>query len=172
MKQDGNTRKNLARLRQALDTFGADPNRWPVAERAGLEALVKADKPAARLLLEAQALARVMNAAPGGRASAALSARIVAAAIDDPVRKAVVVPLSPAHGADRQTFSIKRAALMWPAAALAASFAFGLYMGIAGIGAAAVESVFYVAMTDSSGTDEDGISWLEDSAGVDEEGLL
>jgi hypothetical protein len=159
-------------LRQVLDTFGADPNRWPSAERVGLEALVKADQPAKRLLVEAQALARVMDAAPTGRASSALSARIVAAAIDDPVREAVVVPLSPAHGTDRQTFSIKRAALMWPAAALAASFAFGLYMGIAGIGAAAVESVFYVAMTDSSGNDEDGISWLEDSAGADEEGLL
>jgi len=172
MKQDGNTKKKLARLVKVLDTFGADPNRWPAGERAVLEALVKADKFAAQLFVEAKALARVMDAAPALRASAALRARIVAAALEDPAREATVVPLALTRGQVGQTFSIRRAASMWPAAALAASFAFGLYMGVAGYGGTAVESVFQVAMTESSGNDDGSISWLEDSAGTDEEGLL
>lgn len=172
MKQDGNTKKNLTRLVEVLDTFGADPSRWPAAERAVLEALVRTDKSAAQLFVEAKALARVMDAAPALRASAALSARIVAAALEDPARTATVVPFELTRGQTRQTFSIRRAASMWPAAALAASFALGLYMGVAGIGGTAVESVFQVAMTKSSGTDADSISWLEDSGGADEEGLL
>ena len=172
MKHDGNTKKKLTRLVEVLDTFGADPNRWPAAERTVLEAFVKADKSAAELFIEAKALARVMDAAPAGSASAALSARIVAAALEDPAREATVVPLAPTRRQAGQTFSIRRAASMWPAAALAASFAFGLYMGIAGIGGTAVEDVLRVAVTESSGNDADSFSWLEDSAGADEEGLL
>lgn len=169
MKQDGNIKNKLDRLKHVLDTFGADSTRWPVADRTALEAHAGTNKSAARLVNEAKALARVMNAAPELHASAALREQIVAAALDDPGREVTVVPFASAR---RQVFSSQRTASMWPAAALAASFAFGLYMGVSGFGGAAVESVFQVAMTETSGNDAGSISWLVESAGGDEEGLL
>jgi len=172
MKQDGNTKKTLELLEGVLDAFGADSNRWPDAERAVLETLVRTNKPAARLLDEAKALARVMDAAPSLRANTELSARIVAAAIDDAGREAKVVPLVLNSSRSNRSLSIRNTAPMWPAAALAASFAFGLYMGIAGYGGTALEGVFQIALTESAVNDANSISWLEDGAGGDEEGLL
>ena len=172
MKQDGNTKKQLGRLENVLNVFGADPNRWPAAKRDVLEDLVRTDKSAAKLLDEAEALMRVMDTAPARLANTALRTRIAAAALDDPTRDATVVPLAPKRGQTGRTFPIRRAVSMWPAAALAASFAFGLYMGISGFGGVAVESVFQVATTEYNGNDIDSVSWLEESTGADEEGLL
>ena len=169
MKQDGNIKNKLDRLEHVLDSFGADSTRWPAADRAALESFTETNKSAARLMNEAKALARVMDAAPAFHASAALREQIVAAALEDPGREASVVPLRSARG---KVFFSRRAASMWPAAALAASFAFGLYMGVAGFGGAAVESVFQVAMTETSQNDASSISWLVESASGDEEGLL
>ncbi len=172
MKQDGNTMNQLDRLANLLDTFGCDPDRWPAAERAVLESFMRTDKSAKQMFVEAKALARVMDTASAGNASAALSARIVASALEDPAREARVVPLAPKHARTGRPFSIRRAASMWPAAALAASFAFGLYMGVSGIGGTEVEGVLQIAMTESSGNDADAISWLEDISAGDEDGLL
>ncbi len=76
-----------------------------------------------------------MALAPAGRADAALKARIVQAALDGGSRDARVVPLSAARARQERGsgFGSGRTAL-WPAAALAASFALGLYLGIAGVG--------------------------------------
>jgi hypothetical protein len=172
MKQDGNTKKTLERLEDVLDTFGADSNRWPEAERTMLETLIRTNKPAARLVDEAKALARMMDAAPSLRANTELSARIVTAAIDDAVREAKIVPLALKRGRASLPFSTRNTASVWPAAALAASFAFGLYMGIAGYGGTALEGVFQIALIESSADDANSISWLEDSTGGEEEGLL
>ena len=171
MKQDGDTKKKRDRLEEMLNTFGADQNRWPAAERTELENYVKTNKSARTMCAEAKALAKVMDAAPVLRASPALSERIVSAALDDTAREATIVPLALKSRQAERPFSLLRSASIWPAAALAASFAFGLYMGVAGIGGTAVEGVFQIAMTEISATDADSFSWLEDSAGGDEEGL-
>lgn len=172
MKHDGNKNNKLDRLEELLDTFGADLERWPAAERSALEAFAGTDKPARQMFAEAKALERVMDAAPAGSNSAALKAKIVAAALEDPTREATVVPLMQNHARSGRSFSIRSPQSMWPAAALAASFAFGLYMGVSGIGGAAVEDVLQITMSEFTANDSGGISWLEESAAGNEEGLL
>ena len=172
MNHDGNKKNELDRLEELLDTFGADPERWPAAERSALETFAGTDKLARQMFVEAQALERVMDAAPAGSVSAALKAKIVAAALEDTTREATVVPLMQDHARSGRLFSIRPAQSMWPAAALAASFAFGLYMGVSGIGGVAVEDVLQVAMGEITANDAGSISWLEESAAGNEEGLL
>jgi hypothetical protein len=172
MTQGKDTKKQIARLEQVLDTFGANPARWPVSDRAALEVLVETQHQARRLLDEAQALERVMDVAPMVKASDALKARIVTAAINDPEREASVVPISASPDRPEYSLRARRAALMWPAAALAASFAFGLYLGVSGVGGQAFEDAFQISAISGSGGDADTISWLDDSNGSDAEDLL
>ncbi|HKP57062.1 MAG TPA: hypothetical protein VJV78_10090 [Polyangiales bacterium] len=51
----------LARFRELIDAYGAMPARWPVAERAAAEALVRNDAQAARLLAEAEPLDALLD---------------------------------------------------------------------------------------------------------------
>jgi len=169
MNEDKRIQQQLARLEKMLDIFGADAKRWPAHERGALQAFIEANPDARQLLGEARALARVLDAAPASRAGAALKARIVAAAIADAGRDARIVPIQAARF---RSMPVRRVRAMWPAAALAASFAFGLYLGVAGIGATVVDGAFQEAMAGTYQTGEDTISWLEDSAGVSEEGPL
>ncbi len=170
--QDKDTKKGLARLEEMLDTFGADPARWPVSERAALEALAGTQDQARRLIDEAQALERVMDTAPVLKASHALKARIVAAAANDAVREARVLPITASPGRSEHSLRVRRSALMWPAAALAASFAFGLYLGVSGVGGQAFEGAFQIAAINGAGGDEEAIFWLEDDSGPDAEDML
>ncbi len=168
MNEGKNTQQQLARLERVLDIFGADADRWPAHERGALRAFIETNPDARQLLGEARALARVLDAAPASKASAPLKARIVAAAIEDTGRGARVIPIHTARSRSVQAMPARRVRAMWPAAALAASFAFGLYLGVAGIGATVVDGAFQVA----SNSGEDTIFWLEDGAGVGEEGPL
>lgn len=172
MTQSNNVQQELIRLESVLDTFGADPKRWPVSERRILEALIEINADARLLLGEARAVARVMDAAPVSQASATLKSRIVNAAIADAGRDARIVPIETARPGGGQSMSARRSGSIWPAAALAASFAFGLYLGVAGIGGTAVDGAFEIAMSGASGGDGDAISWLEDGAVANEEGPL
>jgi len=173
MTQAKNIEKELARLETVLDIFGSDPNRWPARERVALEALIETNADARRLLGEALALARVMDTAPASKASASLKSRITTAVIEDTGRDARIIPIQAARTRSMQPLSVRRGGrAMWSAAALAASFAFGLYMGVAGIGGTAVDGAFQIAPNGTSGGDADSISWLEDGAGADEEGPL
>ncbi len=172
MTKGNNVQRKLTRLEGVLDTFGADSRRWPGAERRTLEALIEKNADARRLLGEASAMARLMDAAPAPEASAALKSRIVAAAIRGAGRDARVVPIKAARSRTAQSASARRMGAIWPAAALAASFAFGLYLGAADIGGAAVDGAFEIAMSGVSNTDADSISWLDDGGAVNEEGPL
>ena len=173
MTQDQNAQLKRARLETVLDTFGSDPNRWPAHERGALEAFIETDADARRLLGEALALTRVMQAAPASKASAGLKSRIAAAINEDTGRGARIVPIQAARTRSAQPLSMRRRhRAVWSAAALAASFAFGLYMGVAGIGATTLDSAFQIAPNGTSGGDAGSISWLEDGAGADEEGSL
>ena len=73
------------RLHELADAYGADLRRWPASERAFAESLLAADPSLKAVLDEAATLDALLNAAPAPVPSAALTARILAAA---PKRKA------------------------------------------------------------------------------------
>ncbi len=151
MAENGKTM--LARLEEVLDTYGSDRARWPAGERQALERVIAKDAQAARLLGEATALDRMLALAPAGEASPALASRIVAAAVADGSREARVVPITAARP-ERRTkgggFSI-RSSLMAPAAALlAASFAFGIYLGAEVVDPTGITASFNTAALDTA----------------------
>jgi hypothetical protein len=63
---------DLARFSELLDTYGADPSRFPEADRTRAQALLARDAGARRLLTEARALADAFDAMPEPEPSAAL----------------------------------------------------------------------------------------------------
>jgi len=70
----------LERLRELLETYGAAEPRWPDAEREAARRLI-AESTAARALRDAAAdLDRLLDALPAEAPSAALAARVLAAA--------------------------------------------------------------------------------------------
>lgn len=68
------------RLHELADAYGADLRRWPASERAFAESLIAADPSLKAVLDEAAALDALLDAAPKPVPSAALIARILAAA--------------------------------------------------------------------------------------------
>lgn len=170
MKMTKNSKQKPARLELVLDIYGPDKMRWPADERAELTSLFETDPQARRLYAEAKALSHAMNAVPKVSASDDLKARIAAAAANDPTHEAKVVPISTGRNRSVGSHVPDPFAPVWPAAALAASFALGLYLGIAGVGSPAVEGAMHVSGLAGTGTDTDGIIWLED--GADSEGVL
>ena len=161
MTQDPN---RLAELQQVLDVYGAEAGRWPEAKRERLLAFAASDAAGARLLKEAKALDAVLAKAPSGHASDALKAAIVAAAVGDGSREARVVPLNAARHEPVRRSSWQAFAL------LAASFALGLYLGIAGLADTTLQSTFQLAALGQSVEDGEDIfspsgGWLSDDEG-------
>jgi len=70
----------LARLTTVLEAYGANPQRWPAAERTGLQALVRTVPEAHHLFAEAQALDRRLDTVPEPTASPELLAAVLGAA--------------------------------------------------------------------------------------------
>ena len=68
------------RLHELADAYGADLRRWPASERAFAESLIAADPSLKAVLDQAAALDALLDAAPRPVPSAALTARILAAA--------------------------------------------------------------------------------------------
>jgi len=81
----GNT-MTLLEFERLLDVYGSDRTRWPVDARASAGQLAGRDPAARRLLVEAEALDRVLERAPLPSlvSEAALAERIVAAAQRSP----------------------------------------------------------------------------------------
>ena len=81
----GNT-MTLPEFERLLEVYGSDRTRWPVEARACAGQLTARDPAACRLLLEAEALARILERAPLPTlaSEAALAERIVAAAQRSP----------------------------------------------------------------------------------------
>lgn len=79
MRQD---RPEIERLKALVEIYGGDRDRWPVADRLSMEQLVADDEQAAEIVAEAQALDRLLDAAPVLSAAriSDLTSRIVAAA--------------------------------------------------------------------------------------------
>ena len=71
---------DIQRFEQLLQSYGANADRWPTAERNAALALVQASPDARRLFDEAVQLDGILDLAAAPEPSAALAARIVAAA--------------------------------------------------------------------------------------------
>jgi anti-sigma factor RsiW len=70
----------IERLKALAEAYGADLRRWPASERPFAESLVATDPAARAALEEAAALDVLLDASPRPALSAALAARILAAA--------------------------------------------------------------------------------------------
>jgi hypothetical protein len=70
----------IERLKALAEAYGADLRRWPASERPFAESLVATDPAARAALDEAAALDVLLDASPRPAPSAALTARILAAA--------------------------------------------------------------------------------------------
>ncbi|MEC9368121.1 MAG: hypothetical protein VX871_05450 [Pseudomonadota bacterium] len=155
----------IGRLEEVLAARGAEPARWPDADRTKLQGLCASDLEARRLLGEAAALDRVLRASPAGSPSVALKQRIVAAAVADKSNPARVVPMPAARRNVRSAAPFSSRGY-WPAAALAASFALGIYVGAFALGDNAVE----LAMGGSTVSDRaDTLALFSDLTGSEAE---
>lgn len=70
----------IERLKALAEAYGADLRRWPASERPFAESLVATDPAARAALEEAASLDVLLDASPRPTPSAALAARILAAA--------------------------------------------------------------------------------------------
>lgn len=79
---------DLDRLRNVLDAYGAEPERWPAEERDGLQALVSSTPEAETLVREAARLDALLDRASPAPDSSALLARRVLDQAPTPARRA------------------------------------------------------------------------------------
>lgn len=161
---------SLERLLAVIDAYGADPARWPEAERAGLEAVARAPE-ASRLLAEARALDAVLARSPALDAGVLddLKSRIVAKADESGrVTQRPAMPRSVTSLGDRRRMPVTQSLrAAWPAAAaLAASLLVGAFFGASEMGKPAVENLMASAGYDT--TDQLTL----DPLGVGDEELL
>lgn len=108
------------RLAEILAAYGADPARWPVSERDRLLPLLQGQP---ELLAEASEVDRVLAKAAPPQVPAGAKALLLAR-VAETKQQVNVVPLAPARAKPRSS--------VWSwgtAAALAASFAFGIFLG-------------------------------------------
>ena len=111
---------NIDRFKVLLDGYGADPARWPAAERAAAEAFARTSPEAASLIAAARALDRALECMP--TAAPALDPVAVAAA-------ASAAPQRRARQPRRSGFGFA-----WPNfAGLAAAMAVGFVVGWTGM---------------------------------------
>jgi hypothetical protein len=146
---------NIERFKILVEAYGADPSRWPEAERKAGLALAETSPEARRLLAEAAALDRLLDTAETVPVTRALEERILATFTERPRSFARWVGVLTARP------------LPWlPGAAIAASLALGLAVGAAlpsaaGIGDGAAVDPALVAL---GGGDADlWNEWGEDS---------
>lgn len=108
------------RLAEVLAAYGADPARWPAAERDRLEALVRSEP---GLLAEAREVDRVLARARTPKVPAGAAARLLERAGQQKPQPNVI-PF------DRSRSKPRHSIWSWgAAAALAASFACGIFLG-------------------------------------------
>jgi hypothetical protein len=146
MSNASNNIMTIAELEHLLEVYGSDRTRWPVEARAGAGQLVARDRAARRLLAEAEALDRALERAPlpSLAREAALSERILAAARRTPrmvPMRGADRPPAPPSPASNVVDLARRARPQWlgrpayggAAGVLAASLAFGVFLGLSGL---------------------------------------
>ncbi len=128
----------LQRLQQLLDVYGANPERWPVEERAAALALLARSTEAQAQQHEAARFDALLDLAPVARPSEELAARILAAqpaeeaeakgARNGPRRLSRAGQRSQLYAPLRNTAREEsRRRLVWPSLAVAASLAVVLW---------------------------------------------
>lgn len=152
---------DLKAFEAILDTYGSDRLRWPRSSRSALDNFIDGSDAARQLLKEAEALDRVLSSSASVVASDALKGRIMASVGSDESHSAKVVPITAARAKAAQSYQVNRMRGYWPAAALAASFAFGLYLGIAGVGSQTFEGAVQVSGLVTGNGDSENSSWLD-----------
>jgi hypothetical protein len=111
------------RLAEVLAAYGADPAHWPASERDGLLALVESTPDVQALLAEAREIDQVLARARVPQVPEGAAARLVARAGQQGARPPVI-PFDRARPTPRPS--------IWSwgaAAALAASFGLGIFLG-------------------------------------------
>jgi hypothetical protein len=111
------------RLAEVLAAYGADPARWPAAERDRLMAHVENTPDLQALLIEAREIDQILASVKAPSVPAAAAARLLAQA-GQRKSKATVIPFDRARARPRPS--------IWSwgaAAALAASFGLGIFLG-------------------------------------------
>jgi hypothetical protein len=111
------------RLADVLAAYGADPARWPAAERDRLMAQLDIAPDLQTLLSEAREVDQVLTGAGAPEVPAGAAARLLARAVRQKP-SATVIPLGRARARPRPS--------VWSwgaAAALAASFGLGIFLG-------------------------------------------
>jgi hypothetical protein len=176
------SKSGLDELQSLLETYGADMRRWPQTARARTEAVLDADRQAARMLAEAKALDAVLARAPlpAPERHAALAERIVAEARSRTPEVAgagrssgIVIPWPrAARRAAREPVAAIAHTAPWRAAGLlAASLALGVFIGAFDLTPASVdqlmESVEY-----NSDLDQMAAAMASDSLSALDEDLL
>jgi hypothetical protein len=175
--------KEMDALERLLEVYGADRTRWPARERLRFASLITEEPEAQRLMAEAAALDRLLDAAPtaGKEREQALTGRIMAAA-----RVQQHKPLSASEVAPAVSNIVKLPAWVrqpqiagafgaseWPAAGLlAASLALGVMLGSAGTLDSTMQEVAEVAGLSSSVTVDSQLTLNEDTAAWAGEELL
>ena len=125
---------NAERLKILADAYGADPRRWPQAEREAATALLTADPAAERLLFEARQIDLALDAAPRPAVSHALRERVIATA--------ATAGLSPRRGRFDKLMWLSGAG--W-AAACAAGVVAGMNLSSPFVTAVEADAVLYQA---------------------------
>ena len=133
------TEMTPARFAALLDAYGGDPARWPAAERQAALRLLARDAAARRAQAEAASLDALLDQAPVAPLSAALQARVLAAAptvakrrpaFDAPSTVNQASPRSWLGALGHLAARLTPAPGTWqPAAAMAAALVLGLIVG-------------------------------------------
>ena len=111
------------RLAEVLAAYGADPARWPAAERDRLVAYVESASDLQSLLIEAREIDQILAGARAPAVPVGAAARLTARAAQQKP-EAAVIPFDRARARPRPS--------IWSwgaAAALAASFGLGIFLG-------------------------------------------
>jgi anti-sigma factor RsiW len=115
------------RLAEVLAAYGADPARWPAAERDRLIAHVESTPDLQALLIEAREIDQILASVKAPSVPAGAAARLLAQA-GQQKPKATVIPFVRARA--------RPSIWSWgAAAALAASFGLGIFLGTTNFGA-------------------------------------
>lgn len=138
---------SLQRLKQVLEAYGGNPDRWPEAEREGLLALLRGNAEAGSLHTEQKALDAALDAPAAPAAPEALRASILKIAVPAaPAKEAEIIPFrkappsaKPAQPAGGPFFNWQTAAL------LAASLLIGVWIGAGGINSSLVSESLNIA---------------------------
>ena len=136
----------LNRLRAVLDSYGADPLRWPDADRVALASLLE-DEDIQQELRSARELDRILSGASTPEAPTGAQDRLASLAANTPQQEAD----EPA-GPFVQTFGVGRFATV---STLAASLFIGIYIGTLGsLDAILINDTEVTAWAETDGTDD------------------